>query len=89
MNTIIPSRTVDIEDYLHEIKKKNMNAEYSYGIRMGNVLAIYKRIELEKGKFDIKEVFVGPMKLLNNGWDDMFYVDFIKSNVRVLIHFFI
>ena len=80
----IPSRIIDIEDYLYEIRKKNKDAEYSYGVRVGNILVIYKKVDKET-----KEVFVGPMKPLTNGWNDMFYVDFIKSDVRVLIHFFI
>ena len=83
MNTI-PSRIIDIEEYLFEIKKKNKEAEYSYGVRAGNVLVIYKSIKTET-----KEVFVGPMKPLSTGWNDMFFVDFIKSDVRILVHFFI
>ena len=80
----IPSRNIDIDEYLYEIGKKNKDAKYSYGVRVGNILSIYKTV----GK-ETKEVFVGPMKPLTNGWNDMYYVDFVKSDVRVLIHFFI
>lgn len=80
-----PKHIVNIEEYLYGVKKKNPDAEYSYGIRMNNVLAIYKTVDKVT-----KEVFVGPMTVLNPKLnDDMFYVDFVKSDVRVLIHFFI
>ena len=80
-------REVDIEDYLYGVKKKNAGADYSYGVRQGVncfILAIYKTVDKET-----KEVFVGPMTPVKQGWNDQYYVDFVKSDVRVLIHFFI
>lgn len=80
-------RDVEIEDYLYDVKNKNNGADYSYNVRLGTncfILTINKTVDKIT-----KEVFIGPMTPVKEGWNDLYYVDFVKSDVRVLIHFFI
>jgi len=89
METITPSlRIITIEKYLEELEKKYTTNEkkvcYSYGIRPNDMLVIYKITNNDEDTK--KEVYIGPLHETDQY--DNYYVDFPKSNVKILIYFF-
>ena len=75
-------RIVGIDEYLSEMGKKN-NAKYTYRVRLGDVLVVYKNTT---GSDDIGNIsFEGMMHELTR---DNYYVDLVKNNVRLLVYFF-
>lgn len=82
-------RNVSIDRYLADLMAKNKKP-YIYRWRQGNVLVIYQMSEDEYNEqyphVDTKhEVFVGPMKRLN---DEQYAVEFKKAGIRCLVEIF-
>lgn len=72
-------RTININEYLRELQTKN-NKKYDYGVRMNNILVIYKIDGINK-----EEVYIGKMTYINN---NLYFVEFPKNHIKILINFF-
>ena len=73
-------RKLNIDKYLRELEVKNKK-KYDYGIRANNILVIYKIDGINR-----EEVYIGRMNNLQSNY--LFFVDFPKNNIRVIINFF-
>jgi hypothetical protein len=73
-------RTLNIDKYLRDLEVKNKK-KYDYAIRPNYILVIYKMDGINK-----EEVYVGRMNNLQSNY--IFFVDFPKNNIRIIINFF-